>query len=241
MVKIGGAGRHLLTLDQANIKNMLKLQTALQIICPFTTSVTKLGILSLLHQIMGQISKFNRLVIRVTFAISVLILIVQLIIPFANCKPFSKTWNISPAVPGSCAFPALNLWRYLSIPNIVTTIVMICIPLPTLYKLRCDRVTKIGLSLVLVVCLGGVTAAIMRFYSFLMVKDFSDITYEAIGPLCWTVAESGIYLMAGVMLTLRPIVTRLANRTSLDSFLVRRSPSSSRSAKSGEMPLKGDN
>jgi hypothetical protein len=193
---------------------MLKLSISSQIICPLTTSITKLSILILFYQILGQASRTYRLVIKSTFAAVLCVLLVQVIIPFANCKPFSRNWN--PRGPGSCAIPGLNLWRYLSLPNVITTMVMIGIPLPALYKLKVSKMTRLGLGVVFGVCLVGVVAAIMRFYSFLQVKDFHDITYENIRPLCWTIAESGVYMIAGVMLTLKPLVKRLFGRKELD-------------------------
>ncbi|KAF2249013.1 hypothetical protein BU26DRAFT_379265, partial [Trematosphaeria pertusa] len=129
------------------------------------------------------------------------------VIPFANCKPFSKNWEVMG--PGSCAIQPLSLWRYLSIPNVVTTIIIVGIPLPALYKLNVSPATKVGLGLVFSVCIAGIVAAIMRFQSFLEVANFNDITYENIKPLCWTIAESGIYLVAGVLPTLRPLVRKV--------------------------------
>ncbi|KAF2009204.1 hypothetical protein BU24DRAFT_84451 [Aaosphaeria arxii CBS 175.79] len=221
-VEIGGAGRHMAYLHRSHpeqISNLLKIQTALQIVCPLTTSLTKLGILSLLHQILGRTSQRTSLIIKITFGLSLAIAIVQVIIPFANCKPFSKTWTSMGS--GECLVSGLDLWRYLSIPNVVTTIIMICIPLPVLYKLKVNLSTKLGLGLVFAVCIVGVVAAIMRFHSFLQVKNFNDISYEIIAPLCWTVAESGIYLMAGVLPTMRPLARKVFRDTRFERLLSR--------------------
>lgn len=218
-VKIGGAGRHTAALSPPTIVHMLKIQTALQIICPLTTSLTKLGILSLLHTILGRTSKNTRIVIKATFVLVLAVLLIQVIIPFANCKPFSKSWN--PLGPGKCAIPGLTLWRYLSIPNVVTTFIMICIPLPAMWKLKVNVPTKLGIGVVFTVCLMGVVSAVMRFYSFLQVQDFHDITYESISPLCWTVSESGIYLAAGVLPTLRPLMRKICGDGKFDKLLSR--------------------
>lgn len=218
-VKIGGAGRHMAALSPQNITNMMKMSTAIQIICPLTTSLTKLGILVLLYNILGRTSKNTRIVIKATFVLIVVVLLVQVIIPFANCRPFSQNWN--PMGPGRCAIPALNLWRYISIPNLVTTFIMICIPLPALYKLRVNVPTKLGLGVVLTVCLMGIVSAIMRFYSFLRVHDFHDHSYESIGPTCWNVTESGIYLMAGVLPTLRPFLRKVCGDGKFEKLLSR--------------------
>jgi hypothetical protein len=219
MIQIGGAGHHLIAVSPANQTNMLKMTTALQIVCPFTTSLTKLGILCLFHEILARASSHYQRVIKATFGLVLTILIIQVIIPFANCKPFSHTWD--PLGPGTCAFPGLNLWRYLSIPNIITTIIMVGIPLPALYNLNVSPATRLGLGLVFAVGITGVVAAIMRFQSFLSVRNFNDITFETINPLCWTIAESGIYLVAGVMPTLRPLVRKINSSVHFDKILSR--------------------
>jgi hypothetical protein len=72
---------------------------------------------------------------------------------------------------------------------------------------------------VLVVCLAGVVAAIMRFVAFIRVKDFKDFSYEEIEPLSWTVAESGIYMVAGVLPTLRPLVKKIFPGVDFDKVL----------------------
>ncbi|KAF2648664.1 hypothetical protein K491DRAFT_722389 [Lophiostoma macrostomum CBS 122681] len=208
MVRIGGAGRHLASLDMPTMTNTLKLQLGLQLVCPLTTSLAKLGILALYQELFGRASKTYQNVIKVTFLLVFCIMIVQIIIPFANCKPFSYNWNLS-LPEGSCAFSGLHLWRYLSIPNVVTTIIMILIPLPVLYNLKVDAATRVGFCLVFTVALVGMIAAIMRFVSFMLVANFDDITYECIRPFCWTIAESGIYLVAGVLPTLKPLIKRM--------------------------------
>lgn len=219
LIEIGGAGRHLRTLQPSTIINALKLSTALQIVCPLTTSLSKLGVLCMFHRIFGQASRWYRVAIRITFALVATIMIVQVLIPFLNCRPFSKTWNPDPMSPGSCAIPGLSLWRFLGIPNVFTTLIIVGIPVPALAKLHVSRPVKVGLCAVFSVCILGIIAAIMRFQSFLEVTDFHDITYENVKPLCWTIAESGIYLVAGVMPTLRPLLKTLFKETLIERML----------------------
>ncbi|KAH7082041.1 hypothetical protein FB567DRAFT_594549 [Paraphoma chrysanthemicola] len=211
LVELGGAGRHRVALPPSTVQNALKLSTALQIVCPLTTSLSKLGVLCLLHRILGRTSRGYRLVIRSTFGVVLVVMVVQVLYPFLNCRPFSKTWI--PQKPGGCAITSLSLWRYLSIPNVLTTLVVVGIPLPALTKLQVSRSVKLGFVAVFLVCTVGVIAAIMRLRAFLKVADFHDITFENVEGLCWTVAESGIYLIAGTMLTLKPLLRKLCKGT----------------------------
>ncbi|KAF2450004.1 hypothetical protein P171DRAFT_469887 [Karstenula rhodostoma CBS 690.94] len=219
-IHMGGAGRHTATLDYTTITTSLQLNTSLQLICPLTTSLSKMSILCLLHNIFGRTSKRTRLVIRITFVLCLITLLVQVVIPFANCRPFSATWTLGQQ--SQCAISGLVLWKYLSIPNVITTFIVVAIPLPALYKLRISTATKMGLAVVLSVCVCGVVAAIMRFESFLRVMSFDDFSYEQIDPLRWTIAESGIYMVAGVLPTLRPLMRKLFGNTTFERFLTGR-------------------
>ncbi|KAK7184940.1 hypothetical protein DPSP01_002767 [Paraphaeosphaeria sporulosa] len=229
-IHVGGAGRHTATLDYATITTALQINTALQLICPLTTSLSKMSILCLLHTIFGRTSERTRLVIRITFVLCLITLLVQVIIPFANCRPFSASWTLGQQ--SQCAISGLALWKYLSIPNVIGTLVVVAIPLPALYKLRVSAATKLGLAVVLSVCVCGVVAAIMRFVSFVRVMSFDDFSYEQIDPLRWTIAESGIYMVAGVLPTLRPLMKKLFGNTTFERILTGRFRSSG-SGKSG--------
>jgi hypothetical protein len=227
LIRIGGIGHHLAALPPSSITNALKLTTALQIVCPLTTSLSKLGILCLFYRVFAQASTPYRLIIRITFLLVLSIMATQVLIPFVNCHPFSKTWNPDPRYPGSCFLSGMALWRYLGIPNVFTTVIMVGIPVPALYRLHISRVMKVGYTMVFIVCIIGIVAAVMRFRSFLAVNDFSDITYENVKPLCWTIAESGICFVAGCLLGLKPLVQRLGKGTRLERYFDRNGKSCS--------------
>ncbi|KAJ4304780.1 hypothetical protein N0V90_000308 [Kalmusia sp. IMI 367209] len=179
-----------------------------------------MSILCLFYTIFGRTSARYRLVIRITFVLCLITLLVQVVIPFANCKPFSATWTLG--AEEACAINGLALWRYLSIPNVITTLIVVALPVPAMYKLQVSTATKLGLGVVLSVCVCGVVAAIMRFASFLAVKSFQDFSYEQIKPLCWTIAESGIYMVAGVLPTLRPLMRKIFGSVHFEKILTGR-------------------
>jgi hypothetical protein len=133
LIRIGGTGHHL---------------AALRIVCPLIASLSKLGILCLFHRLFAKTSLSYRIVIRLTFLLTLSIMIAQVLIPFMNCRPFSKMWNPDPRYPGSCYIPGLVLWRYLGIPNVVTTLVIMGILVPALYNLHVSRAMKVGLGVV---------------------------------------------------------------------------------------------
>jgi hypothetical protein len=179
---MGDAGRHLVTLPAGTLMNALKLCTVLQIVCPLMTSLSKLGVLCLLNRIFKQSERWYRIAIGTTFYLRLAITFSQVLIPFINCRPFSKNWK--PDEPGTCAIARLSLWRYLDIPNVSTTLFTVAIPFPALAKLHVSRSSKLGLVIVFGVCVLGVGTAIMRVRFFLKVVDINDITYQNVKPLC---------------------------------------------------------
>ncbi|KAF2680358.1 hypothetical protein K458DRAFT_393005 [Lentithecium fluviatile CBS 122367] len=235
MVQIGGAGRHRIALPPHTLRTGLKLNLTLQIVCPLATSLSKLSVLSLFYTIFGRTSPRYRLAIHLTALLVLAILLMQFVIPFANCRPLAYNWDMAVA-GGKCAIAPLALWRYLSIPNMLTTLIIVGIPVPALWRLKVSAATKAGLGVVFTVCVAGLVAAVMRFHAFVQVESFNDITYEEIKPLCWTVAESGIYLVAGVMPTLRPLARKVCGEGVFDRILsgALRSGRSGRSGRSEE-------
>jgi hypothetical protein len=187
----------------------------------------KVGVLCLLNRIFRQSGRWYRIAIHTTFCLVLAITFAQVLIPFINSRPFSKNWR--PEEPGICAIAGLSLWRYLDIPNVSTTLFTVAIPLPALVKLHVTQGTKLGLVVVFGVCVLGVGAAIMRVRSFLEVVDFNDITYQNVKPLCWTIVESGIYVVAGVLPTFKPLLRKIFKDTALGTLLSRSSQGSTSS------------
>ncbi|KAF2267834.1 hypothetical protein CC78DRAFT_49279 [Lojkania enalia] len=232
MIRIGGAGRHVAALSPSTIGNMLKLNLAHQIICPLTTSLTKLSILLLFQQILGRTSRYYIYIIHVTFFLVAATALIQVIIPLANCKPFNYNWN--KMIDGSCAFRGIELWRYLSIPNLITTLIMLLIPLPALYNLRIPHLTKIGLCIVFSFAIVGCIAGSLRLQSFLEITDLSDHSFNMIKPECWTIAESGTYLVVGVLPTLKPLLERVCESMGIEGVFTRTFSTSRWNKGSGE-------
>jgi hypothetical protein len=160
IVKIGGAGRHLITVPGWEIANALKLSTVLQIVCPLTTSLAKISVLFLYRRVFEQQGRQYLRIVYATFALVVSMAIAQLIISMANCRPFSRNWNYEG--PGTCTISGIALWRYMGIPSILTTLIIVAIPVPTLIKLHVSRGSKVGLAVVFGVGFLGIVAGIMR-------------------------------------------------------------------------------
>lgn len=68
---------------------------------------------------------------------------------FAACRPFAANWN--PALPGAYCIDKEAFFRWGSLPNILSDIVMLVLPLRVVWNLHTTTRLKIGLTLTFVV------------------------------------------------------------------------------------------
>jgi hypothetical protein len=82
---------------------------------------------------------------RFTWMVGVAILlngISGLIVVFTICQPFNFKWN--KAINGHCA-DIMASYRYVSVPNIITDVGVLLLPISTLYKLHISKLRKVGI------------------------------------------------------------------------------------------------
>lgn len=65
-----------------------------------------------------------------------------------QCTPVDYFWDKT-IVGGKCHFDIEKLFLYASLPNIITDIVMLLLPLPFIFRLNMTRKVKIGLGVTL--------------------------------------------------------------------------------------------
>lgn len=84
---------------------------------------------------------------RITWVVAVFVIlntIANFLTAAFICRPFAANWDKS--IPGHCG-DNMAFLRCVSIPNIVTDLAILVLPLPTLYRLQISTAKKIGLTL----------------------------------------------------------------------------------------------
>ena len=114
---------------------------AITIIYFGSVNLPKVAILSLYHRVFPR--KNLRLAVWIIFAILVCLEISTVITGLAECTPFEANWN--PDLQGAHCINKLAFYRYGSIPNILTDIAMLILPLKAVWKLQTSTRLKIGL------------------------------------------------------------------------------------------------
>lgn len=148
-VELGGSGRHtaywLLT-DPSTVRAYLKLQTVAEAIYMASITFPKLAIIALYLKIFT-----NRWIRWATWLNGLLIILTALaglILCFAICQPFSFNWNKS--IDGHCG-DLRAAYRFISVPNLLSDIGILVLPISTLYQLKVSFWKKVGIFITFLV------------------------------------------------------------------------------------------
>ncbi|KAF2840510.1 hypothetical protein M501DRAFT_901202, partial [Patellaria atrata CBS 101060] len=108
----------------------------------FSTTLPKLSVLVFYLRIFFE-DKVRRAIYLVMGIVS-LAFIINLILVFTACIPLAYRWDKC-IEGGRCFVKATTAYTATSLPNIITDIDVLLLPLPTLLKLQISMAKKIGL------------------------------------------------------------------------------------------------
>lgn len=128
--------------DSSVITTFLKLQTGMEFTYMFGITVPKACILVLYLNIFT-----NRRARIITWAVLGVIIAhfiaSGIITYFVICQPFAFKWNKS--IPGGHCADLQAAYKYVSIPNILTDLAIVGLPISTLRSLQVNRAQRIGI------------------------------------------------------------------------------------------------
>lgn len=148
MIKIGGAGYHVETVSAGKIRILLQLIKAQELIYVMSLPLPKLAILCLYYRLFT--SKVSYYILYVTGLVIVATCLFGVLAGFFNCRPFNSYWELT--VEAHCTMDLMVAFRYYSIPNMVTDVAIILIPVPALWRLKVGVLTKIGVAFTFLTC-----------------------------------------------------------------------------------------
>ncbi|KAF2727232.1 hypothetical protein EJ04DRAFT_451713 [Polyplosphaeria fusca] len=219
---LGGAGTHLLVLaifNPARLVVWYKTQKAIEYLYLMAVSFPKLAIICLYLRLFGS-ERGLRCAALATGVLVSIIAIAGIFVSSFMCRPFAYNWNKT--IPGGQCGQIETGYRMVSIPNIVTDVVMLVLPLPALWRLKVDLATKLSLTATFVVGSIGIVTSIVRLFAFINGKSFEDPRHIDIQPSLWTVIEPGVYLITACLPSLRPLKRLLFGDRGITQFIVRR-------------------
>ncbi|KAF1836192.1 hypothetical protein BDW02DRAFT_567243 [Decorospora gaudefroyi] len=223
-VKHGGVGRHLQYVSKPERVRWLKsVYIAAPSVYIVSASFPKLAVVSIYLQIFNPgPSRICCWIIAIALAVGP---VIQVPICVWQCVPVAYLWDKS--IPGGHCLQQAHMFRYGSLPNIVTDVAILVLPMPLIWKLHTSTRVKIGLLITFLLGSIGLVTSILRFVAFF--TPIVDGTWAAVPLLCWVIIEPSIYLLAACLLTFKPLLRYVAQESSLSRRI--RSWSSARSGR----------
>ncbi|THV51512.1 hypothetical protein BGAL_0108g00080 [Botrytis galanthina] len=209
-VKNAGVGYHIPYLqakDPEIVATWGKYLVAIATIYFGGVNIPKLAILGLYKRLFP--TRGILLVIHILMAVLVALTISTTVTNLAACRPFSANWD-STAKATCINKEAFFIWG--SIPNIVTDIIILILPMRVVWNLHATRRMKIGLTITFAVGSFGLITSIIRFTTFFRNNSFIDGTWSAVDLIIWTQVEAGVYLISCCLPTWRPLLERVGQK-----------------------------
>ncbi|KAH8597838.1 hypothetical protein B0O99DRAFT_470808, partial [Bisporella sp. PMI_857] len=213
-----GFGKHMKDLTPENKKLALKLFYVAQIFYKVNINMTKGSILLLYLRIFIQ--KPFRILCKVILGIIVAYGVASTTASIFQCTPIPRAWNRG--LSGTCINLTQNWQVILSYCHvhrqltprrfanagfsIATDLIILCLPMPVLYKLKLPINQKIALMVVF--ALGGfvVVTSTLRMTTLNHSSKTPDTTYQIESSL-WTVVEENIGIICACLPMFRPFLS----------------------------------
>ncbi|KAF2688375.1 hypothetical protein K458DRAFT_427969 [Lentithecium fluviatile CBS 122367] len=176
---------------------------------------------------------------RITQAIVIIVVVHGIIGTFMTifqCSPMSDTWK---KMTRNDCFDTQALFKWNCLPNVITDLIMLALPIPKVWSLKAPKRVKIGVTVMLLMATIGIVSSIIRTVGFFESgKIFSDPRWYTADLNAYSIAETGTYFLAACFSTYKVLgryfksrrVTRLMDRWGLLSqppaapYFVRRVP-----------------
>ncbi|KAF2116794.1 hypothetical protein BDV96DRAFT_34975 [Lophiotrema nucula] len=208
-VYAGGAGHHLAYVKMHSperLETWAKMTLVIPLMYLPAVALPKLSINALYLRIFSD--RMNRVVCWIITGLVVANCIGSMVAAFVACVPLEFLWNRK--LPGGGHCIDFNAWyRWGSLMNIFTDVVMLVVPIPVMLNLQASVKMKIGLILTFGVGSIGLVTAIIRFVGFFSEDMAADGTWTATRLMILSVMEPGFYLLASCLVCLKPLLARV--------------------------------
>ncbi|KAL8819759.1 MAG: hypothetical protein Q9223_001887, partial [Gallowayella weberi] len=181
---------------------------ACEVIYTFAIAFFKASMLFLLDRIFPG-KKFR----RILTAIGVFIMaysITQAVCAVFECTPVRRAW--SPEVEGTC-INIDDVFLVCSALNIATDFLILCLPMPKLWRLKISTVQKVQLTAIFAT---GSLVCIISIVRITKLKEVSliDPSYSDVSGLVWSTLEQAFGTLSACLPTYRPLIHHCRARRS---------------------------
>ncbi|PVI07049.1 hypothetical protein DM02DRAFT_581776 [Periconia macrospinosa] len=205
MVKETGLGRHLayvMATDPGKLNGYLKGVFLNELVHPFAVAIPKICVVLLYLRVFTN--KRERIAAKILIAVILATWVAFNIATMFQCIPLTFNWDKS--IPGGTCFDAVLFSQSSSVPNIVTDVAILVLPIRTVVALKISVGRKVGLIVIFLVGSIGIVASIIRTVVFFTTNFAVDNTYNTVALLRWTLLEPCMYLLAATSLSFKPLL-----------------------------------
>ncbi|KAK2740127.1 hypothetical protein FQN57_006242 [Myotisia sp. PD_48] len=182
------------------------LHTSLKTLYKMTIGLTKMSILLLYRKIFDT-EKFKfRLICDIVFVYVALYALGSTIATIFQCNPIAKTWN--KALPGTC----INLtafWYANAASNIITDLIILCLPMPVIKMLRLPVRQRIALTMVFALGVFVCGTSIARMVTLDLSSKSLDANQGTMISTMWTTIEANTAIICACLPMLRIPLSKL--------------------------------
>jgi hypothetical protein len=146
IIQYGGVGYHIAALAATDPKKIVvwsKILFSTPMIYAWAITFPKLSILAMFLRIFTQ--RYHRITVTVIASILIASAIATTLVSIFECKPVAFFWDKT--IPnGHCPVNSTKFYLWASLPNIITDVMMLILPQPSIWKLHTSRSVKLGIS-----------------------------------------------------------------------------------------------
>ncbi|MCJ1381222.1 hypothetical protein MMC17_004331 [Xylographa soralifera] len=130
-----------------------------------------------------------------------------------SCNPINAFWDFElQGTPGVYCINFQAFWISVAVPNILTDVLILAMPIWQVWKLQLNRRSKIALTFIFLLGSFVIIASIIRLVSLTQI-NITDDTYTLVGISNWSSIEFAMAVVSASLPTLRPLVNKFASKS----------------------------
>ncbi|CAG5146934.1 uncharacterized protein ALTATR162_LOCUS1957 [Alternaria atra] len=222
MVEKASTGRHMayiLSTDPAKIPEHFKGIMIQEVLHPAAVAFPKLAVVLLYLHILTN--KYERLTAKALIFLIFATWLSFTVAAMFQCMPFAFNWDKS--IPNGRCFDVQVFANSSSVPNIVTDLAVLILPLRTVWCLKISIGRRVGLLFIFLTGSVGIVASIIRTVVFSQTLaeagPLTDVTWNHVSLINWTMMEPGMYLLSACALSFKPLLRSFAKALHLQGFV----------------------
>ncbi|KAH6842944.1 hypothetical protein B0I37DRAFT_383257 [Chaetomium sp. MPI-CAGE-AT-0009] len=203
-----GLGRHIGVLPQQDVIAFFKLLLAHECIYITAVLLVKLSVLLMYLRIFGNASRKFKVTAMILAGTNVAWWVSIFVVCIFQCNPIRKAWL--PWIEGECIDLKASFIGN-GIPNILTDVVMLSLPIGEVWKMRLPLGQKLSVCSMFLLGTFVIVSSVYRFTT-LMLFDTSDTTWTLATACTWCVVEVACGVISACLPTLRPLMLKISQQ-----------------------------